>query len=124
EARIDPLFEVIAEESTSALFDEAFERWFQRILADPPEGVRRVLRRRPRGRNERGPKRELRDAAKDLAHSRDFPAPWERRPFAREGSLDDQVERLRELGKLASQATKRHDNLAISLSEVERFVAD
>ena len=45
EARIDPLFEVLTESSSARLFDEAFGRWLQEQLADPPEGVRRALRR-------------------------------------------------------------------------------
>ena len=41
EAEIDPLFEVASEEASKTLADEAFEAWFQKILADPPEGIRR-----------------------------------------------------------------------------------
>jgi ATP-dependent exoDNAse (exonuclease V) beta subunit len=50
EAGIDPLFEVASEEEAEAIANEAFEDWFETILADPPEGVRRILRRRS-GRN-------------------------------------------------------------------------
>src|SRR3954453_11865064 len=46
EAGIDPLFEVAAEDEAQALADEAFDRWFESMLADPPEGIRRLLRRR------------------------------------------------------------------------------
>ena len=46
EAGIDPLFEVASEEEAGEIVDAAFENWFQTILADPPEGVRRILRRR------------------------------------------------------------------------------
>src|SRR5438876_1102383 len=46
QAGIDPLFEVAAESESDAFADESFEAWFQRILLDPPEGVRRMLRRR------------------------------------------------------------------------------
>ena len=46
EAGIDPLFEVASEEVAEAFADEAFEAWFQRVLSDPPEGPRRILRRR------------------------------------------------------------------------------
>src|SRR5271169_2287365 len=42
EAGIDPLFEVAAEEAAD-LMDRAFDTWFQSALADPPEGVRRIL---------------------------------------------------------------------------------
>src|SRR3982074_1229524 len=46
EAGVDPLFTVAAEDEAGALADEAFERWLERMLADPPEGPRRILRRR------------------------------------------------------------------------------
>src|SRR5205814_4463912 len=39
EARVDPVFAVAAGEEQERLFDQAFEAWFQRIVADPPEGV-------------------------------------------------------------------------------------
>ncbi len=43
---VDPLFEVLTEPASARLFDEAFGRWLQEKLAEPPEGVRRALRRR------------------------------------------------------------------------------
>jgi ATP-dependent helicase/nuclease subunit A len=46
EAGIDPLFEVAADQEAQALADEAFDRWFETVLANPPEGIRRLLRRR------------------------------------------------------------------------------
>src|ERR1700756_3236938 len=46
EAGIDPVFTMLDDEKAAALADQAFERWLQRILADPPEGPRRILRRR------------------------------------------------------------------------------
>src|SRR5262249_38720368 len=46
EAGIDPLFEVASEQDAQALADEAFDRWFETILSDPPDGIRRLLRRR------------------------------------------------------------------------------
>jgi hypothetical protein len=46
EAGVDPVFKMVAEDEAEALADEAFERWLERILANPPEGPRRILRRR------------------------------------------------------------------------------
>ena len=54
EAGIDPLFEVASEEEADEIADSAFEDWFQTILADPPEGVRRILRRRSGRQSPRG----------------------------------------------------------------------
>ncbi|MFN2532948.1 MAG: UvrD-helicase domain-containing protein, partial [Pyrinomonadaceae bacterium] len=48
EAGIDPLFEVAPDDMIYPLFDLAFERWFEQQLANPGEGVRRILRRIPR----------------------------------------------------------------------------
>src|SRR5438132_10738334 len=48
QARVDPVFEVAAGEEQDRLFDQAFDAWFQRAIADPPEGVRRLLRRKLR----------------------------------------------------------------------------
>src|SRR4026209_2122461 len=45
EARVDPLFRVLTEGQSERLFREAFDGWLQAHLEDPPEGVRRSLRR-------------------------------------------------------------------------------
>src|SRR5882724_12393391 len=45
EAAIDPLFEVAPDDLTYPLFDLAFERWFEKQLAEPGQAVRRILRR-------------------------------------------------------------------------------
>src|SRR3954470_15503468 len=94
EASIDPLFTVLTEPQAERLFDEAFGLWLQTTLADPPDAVRRALRRstpvsfsgqaRP---HQDGPVDRLRRAAWDLAEWRDFAAPWTRRPFDREGAI-------------------------------------
>src|SRR6266498_2023977 len=47
EAGIDPLFEVAPDDRAQPLFNLAFDRWFEVQLADPGEGVRRILRRPP-----------------------------------------------------------------------------
>ena len=46
EAGVDPLFEVTPEDESERLLGEAFDAWFEHALSNPPEGVRRVLRRR------------------------------------------------------------------------------
>src|SRR6185437_15762298 len=81
EARVDPLFEVMPEEEAERLFEHCFDAWFQEALRSPPEGVRRVLRRRARGRDRLGPREALREAAWKLCGHRDFTAPWRRDPF-------------------------------------------
>lgn len=124
EAAVDPLFEVAAGDECEALYAGAFERWFQRALAEPTEGVRRVLRRRPRGREATGPRQLLYKAGLDLLDHRDFDAPWRRDPFDRDGALDDAVRALREASAYAGRAYKSDDFLAQNLAEIGRFIDD
>src|SRR6185503_16267820 len=66
EAGVDPLFDVLTEQQAGRLFDDAFGRWIQQQLVNPPEGVRRALRRSSFG-GEDGPVDRLRGAAWELA---------------------------------------------------------
>ncbi|OFW06150.1 MAG: hypothetical protein A3I61_18420 [Acidobacteria bacterium RIFCSPLOWO2_02_FULL_68_18] len=92
EARIDPLFRVLSEAQAQRLFDQAFDLWLQRQLEEPPEGIRRSLRRtgravRPGEPDEDGPIERLRRAAHELTAWRDFGGPWTREPFDRAGAV-------------------------------------
>src|SRR5258708_25095363 len=119
EAGIDPLFEVASEEEADALADEAFDRWFEKILADPPEGIRRVLRRRSRGQR---PRDQLRAALHTLQGHRDFPAKWRRDPFDRENTIDVLIAELASVGTLETMSSWTDDYLTRSLTEIVRFV--
>jgi ATP-dependent exoDNAse (exonuclease V) beta subunit len=124
EARVDPLFEAADEDQQERLFDEAFERWFQTTLADPPEGVRRVLRRKARDRNRSGPRDVLRSAGLALVGQRDFDAGWRRDPFDRNAAIDAVLHRLGELGALADRASYKDDWSAKSIAEIGRFMSE
>jgi ATP-dependent exoDNAse (exonuclease V) beta subunit len=119
EAGIDPLFEVAAEDQAADLMDRAFDAWFQHALADPPDGVRRILRRRSRSQK---PRDALRAAASNLADHRDFPTAWRRDPFSRTTEIDDLARGLTELGERGPKASWRQDRLAQNLCEIKRFV--
>jgi len=82
EACVDPLFVVSSEDEAERIFEQTFETWFQAALRRPPEGVRRVLRRRSRGRDRGGARETLREAGWKLVGHRDFAAPWRRVPKA------------------------------------------
>ncbi len=124
EAGVDPLFQVMPEEQSQRLLDRAFDHWFQRILSDPPEGVRRVLRRRTRGFNAVGPRDQLRNAARSLVEHRDFTAAWQRDGFDRAAAIDSVMDRLEELVVLAQSVTNPNDWLAKNLNNVENFLEE
>jgi ATP-dependent exoDNAse (exonuclease V) beta subunit len=119
EAGIDPLFEVASEEEAEEIADAAFEDWFQTVLADPPEGVRRILRRRSRGQV---PREQLRSAMQTLREHRDFPAPWRRQAFDRNGAIDALMSELSAVGALAAASSWPDDYLTRNLTEVSHFV--
>jgi ATP-dependent helicase/nuclease subunit A len=119
EAGIDPRFEISAEDDADALASDAFDGWLQASLSDPPEGVRRMLRRR----NRRQPPREqLRTATLRLSKHRDFPTPWRRDPFNRDGEIDKLIEELEQIGGLGRMSSWPDDWLTKSLMEISRFV--
>ena len=119
EAGIDPLFEVASEEEAEELADSAFEDWFQTVLADPPEGVRRILRRRS-GRQ--SPREQLRNAMQTLREHRDFSEPWRRQTFDRDGAIDALMTELSALGALAARSSWPDDYLTRNLAEISRFI--
>jgi ATP-dependent helicase/nuclease subunit A len=124
EAKVDPQFEVAAEEEKERLYGECFERWFQAALADPPEGVRRVLRRRARDRDALGPRLVLKRAGADLIEQRDFSTPWRREPFQREQALDAIVARLETLASYVAKADAKDDYLVQNLVHTRRFMSE
>jgi ATP-dependent exoDNAse (exonuclease V) beta subunit len=121
EAGIDPLFDVGAEDVTRPLFGLAFDRWFEQQLASPGEGVRRILRRRPK---DDGPKGMLRRAAWALAERRDFPMGWRHNPdFDREQKIDALIGEMKSLARWADSGEER-DYFFKSLKELKGFVDD
>ena len=109
EAGVDPLFEVSPADESARLLDLCLDDWFQEVLAEPPEGVRRMLRRRPRGRDRFGPREQLRSALRSLVEHRDFPAAWRRVPLDREAEIDGLMSELGEVAALATRAQSGDD---------------
>jgi ATP-dependent helicase/nuclease subunit A len=120
EAGIDPLFDVLTERPAQRLFDEAFGRWLQEILEDPPNGVRRALRRSAFGGDE-GPVDRLRYAAYELAQWRDFTTLWAHEPFDREAAVDSIVKRIHEFADLTANPSSRNDPLFFGTDAVRRL---
>lgn len=82
EAGVDPAFRVLSEAEADRLLRTSVDFWLQRKLGEPPEGLRRLLRRIPR-RVDDDPIEALRRGVKELADWRDFSAAWQRDPFDR-----------------------------------------
>ncbi|MGH7780758.1 MAG: UvrD-helicase domain-containing protein [Candidatus Binataceae bacterium] len=122
EARVDPMFEVAAEDTSGAILELAFARWFESALASPGEGMRRLLRRRE-SVNRDGPRAIARRAAEELLAWRDFTARWERFPFERDREIDAIVTEVTALASLARDG-EPGDWLAKSLEEIARPVIE
>jgi len=89
EARIDPVFQELAQPDALRVFAAVFRRWTERRLAAPSPALARALARLAWRAERDGaePLDELRKAAWNLAEWRDFDAPWTERPFARDAHL-------------------------------------
>jgi ATP-dependent helicase/nuclease subunit A len=88
EARVDPQFQVTSATETKAILNRVFSRQFQEVIQDPPEGIRRLLRRRPEGLNGETAREQLRRAFVAAVDKRDFSAPWRRDAFVRDEPID------------------------------------
>ncbi len=117
EAHVDPRFRVMTEPEATRLHAEAFQLWLQETLEDPPEGVRRSLRRS----SYEGPVDRLRSAAQTLVEWRDFPAAWRRDPFPREQRLDALVERLHTHAERTDNCHDRKHRLHAETEPVRRL---
>jgi len=91
EARVDPRFEVLADQEAEALYRRAFDSWLTERLEAPPDGLRRALRRRA---FDGDPIERLRKAGWQLAGWRDFREPWQRHVFDREAAIEALVARV------------------------------
>ncbi len=112
EAGIDPLFTVLTDAQARRLYAEAFSAWFQETLQDPPEGVRRSLRRTSRRGwggdiDEDGPVERLRRAGWELTEWRDFPASWTRPVFDRAAQVRGLVDQVHAFAALSSHGSVR-----------------
>jgi ATP-dependent helicase/nuclease subunit A len=124
EARVDPLFAVLTEPQADRVYARAFRAWLQEALRNPPDGVRRALRRTSApgfGGDTGGPIDRLCIAGRSLAEARDFPHPWERPPFDRGAEIDRLVAALHRLAGLTSSPLSPRDNLHIDTDAVRRL---
>jgi len=123
EAAVDPLFAVLTEPQAERLYIRAFNAWVQEALANPPEGVRRGLRRTSApwfGGEDAGPIDRIRTAGWILAGLRDFTHAWTRRPFDRLVEIERLVQSLHRLAEFSADGSEK-DNLFKSLDGVRRL---
>jgi ATP-dependent exoDNAse (exonuclease V) beta subunit len=119
---VDPLFEVATEDEAERLYKRAFDRWLEEKLGDPPPGIRRLLRQPFKG--EEGPVAKLHKAGWDLIDRRDFPAPWEIRPYARDAEIDHLVSRLLGLAEKAGACCNPEDYLYRAFRDLRSFAVE
>lgn len=127
EAGIDPEFEQLDDAAAEQLYRSAFRNWIQEVLENPPEGVRRSLRRytyddQPIARLER--------AGWTLASWRDFKAEWKRPNLDRIAEIDRLVQQLHEFAALTRRAnstahvvyqqTRRSRDLSEYITTIEK----
>src|SRR5450755_1333795 len=122
EAAVDPMFEVAAEDAAAALFNAAFDRWFEGALAAPGEGLRRILRR-PEVTDREGPRPLLRAAAWELKEWCDFDTAWQHEPFERDREIDALVDEIEALSGIATEG-EPEDWLRRALEELHRPIAE
>lgn len=129
EARVDPGFEVLTEPDARRLFDRAFDGWMEETLADPPEGIRRALRRRSAGgfgaqQSAGEPTRRLAAAAWRLAEWRDFTTAYQRGSFSRRDAVDALVKDLLAFSALTERAANRRADRLYLDTRPARLLAD
>jgi ATP-dependent exoDNAse (exonuclease V) beta subunit len=108
---------------------DAFDAWLQANLENPPEGVRRSLRRpsramRPGETDEDGPVERLRRAAFELAQWRDFRARWAREPFDRAAAIARLIELVDRLAEMSAKPSYSGDNFFLDIAPVRRTSHD
>jgi ATP-dependent helicase/nuclease subunit A len=121
EARVDPAFRVIEDGDAHELYGRAFDGWMQTVLDDPPDGVRRALRRAADRDN---PTDRLRRAGWDLAGWRHLRAPWRRPSFDREARIRALVDRLTTFVDHLGTCARADDTLFVDTEAARRLRGD
>ncbi len=126
EACVDPLFAVLTDSQAEQLYARAFQAWLQQALGDPPEGLRRALRRTSApmfsGLDDRsGPIDRLRRAGRLLAEWRDFSRPWSRSMFDRPAEIRRVLDDLHRLASMSEDPLSARDSLYLDTDAVRRL---
>jgi ATP-dependent helicase/nuclease subunit A len=101
EAGIDPQYEQLDEIAAEQHYRSTFRTWIEGLLENPPEGVRRSLRR---SSQEGQAMARLERAGWMLVAWRDFEAAWTRPKFDRISNIDRLVTSIHEFAQLTRSA--------------------
>jgi ATP-dependent exoDNAse (exonuclease V) beta subunit len=119
EAGVDPVFQELAQPDAMRVFGGVFRAWIEKRLESPSPVLTRALARLA-WREERdgaSPLDALRLAAWSLVEWRDFDAPWEKRPFDRDRSLEALIEKAENAVDLRARSGRRFRDGLQPLSE-------
>jgi len=130
EARVDPVFQELAQPDALRVFGRVFRRWIERQLAQPSPALTRALARLA-WREDRDsaepcdsskPIDALREAAWALAEWRDFNQPWDKRDFDRDRHLDALLEKAATTLDLRNRCGRSYDLLHQGLQPLQEFL--
>ncbi len=123
EARLDPQFSTLTESQAERLYGEVFRDWLQRQLEQPPEGIRRALRRSSFD-PENGPVKRLERAGWTLVEWRDFATPWRRDPFDRQAAIDALVTELETFTTITAEPSDKRDPIFEGSRDARRLMQE
>jgi ATP-dependent exoDNAse (exonuclease V) beta subunit len=123
-AGVDPVFQELAQPEALRVFSRVFQRWIEQRLASPSPALVRALARLS-WREERDgaePLDALRYAAWSLAEWRDFNAPWDKRDFDRDASLEALLQKAESTLDLRNRCSRSRDILYDGLRPLAEFL--
>ncbi|MFO0685632.1 MAG: UvrD-helicase domain-containing protein [Sandaracinus sp.] len=122
DAGVDPAFTLLADDERSALLDETTDRFLERALTSPPEGLRRAIAR-PRDFEPPPPRQLFAREIRELVDHRDQTPALRREPFEREREIDQLLSRIEALAAMRAGEIARSDRLGELLERLGRFAA-
>ncbi len=120
EACVDPAFQELTEPEANRIYQQAFRTWLERSLNESSPALRRAFARLAwRDSWDDSPAIErLSRAGWKLVEWRDYPAPWQYEPFARDEEITTLLRLVRELAAASSRPRKVNDYLYRGLAPV------
>src|SRR5580658_2663042 len=125
EAGVDPGFEELTEQESARLYRRAFRAWLEKRLDEDSPGLRRAFARLSwrDGWEDSSALDQLQRAGWKLVEWRDYPAPWRRDAFDREGEIDTLARMTGDLAALSSRPRRVTDDLFRGLEPARGLAA-